>query len=287
MLKESTYLQRKIFRTPWHIDVASWHCGLHKTNEGASTWSVRLRLITEKRIIHQQEERLKIILKNAPLASLLPEKQTWSAIGLQRQLIAMLDAETETEQTDLFTGVARRCSSMYKTYSGNCCPELATIARGIQHSAPPPSESPMRNFLASSCRDPQTSFSPSSPSTFNASTVEAPALSLYLTTLSHDNARLAHVFVSYAHIIPSFLSHSMPSPSRRRPSRFLSGEFLSLILIRLWLPQLCQLRTLYIPVDHLLAHCASIADSLAKTFRGPLLLRPIRTKRKARISCFC
>jgi hypothetical protein len=98
MLKESTYLQRKIFRTPWHIDVASWHCGQHKTNGGPSTWSVRLRLITEKRIIHQQEERLKIILKSAPWASLLPEKQTWSAIGLQRQLIAMLDAQRERER---------------------------------------------------------------------------------------------------------------------------------------------------------------------------------------------
>lgn len=38
-------------------------------------------------------------------------------------------------------------------------------------------------------------------------------LSLSLTTFSHDNARLAHDFVSYAHIIPSFLSHSMPSPT--------------------------------------------------------------------------
>jgi hypothetical protein len=90
---------------------------------------------------------------------------------------------TERER-DLFTGVATRCSSMYKTYSGNCGPELATIARGIQHSAPPPSEAPIRNFLASSCRDPQTSFSPSSPSTFNASTVEAPALSLSNNFLS-------------------------------------------------------------------------------------------------------
>ncbi len=93
------------------------------------------------------------------------------------------ERERETE-TEIFTGVATRCSSMYKTYSGNCGPELATIARGIQHSAPPPSEAPMSNFLASSCRDPQTSFSPSSPSTFNASTVEAPALSLSNNFLS-------------------------------------------------------------------------------------------------------
>ncbi len=93
------------------------------------------------------------------------------------------ERERERER-DLFTGVSTRCSSMYKSYSGNCGPELATIARGIQHSAPAPSEAPMRNFLASSCRDPQSSFSPSSPSTFNASTVEAPALSLSNNFLS-------------------------------------------------------------------------------------------------------
>jgi hypothetical protein len=109
-------------------------------------------------------------------------KCNWTAAAAD-SYVGCRDTERETE-TDLFTGVATRCSSMYKTYSGNCGPELATIARGIQHSAPPPSEAPMRNFLASSCRDPQTSFSPSSPSTFNASTVEAPALSLSNNFLS-------------------------------------------------------------------------------------------------------
>ncbi len=211
MLKESTYLQRKIFRTPWHIDVASWHCGLHKTNEGASTWSVRLRLITEKRIIHQQEERLKIILKNAPWASLLPEKQTWSAIGLQRQLIAMLDAETETERDRSLHGsrdaMQQHVQDIFRklrSWISNNCKRHSTFSASTVGIADAQFS---RELLSWSSNKFLAFFS------FHIQCLHrrsAGSLSLSLTTFSHDNARLAHVFVSYAHIIPSFLSHSMP-----------------------------------------------------------------------------